>query len=514
MKKPALFAVIDVGASAIRMMIAEQPVHKTFHVIESLSQSIRLGVDTFLKGFISQESALATIKILKKFNRVLDDYQVTDCRVVATSAVIEANNRRYFIEYIHRHTGLKIETIESQDECKMIFLSVLNELAQAKNELASNALLVDLGTGNARAVFLQDRKIVWLQSLKLGSLRLREMLRDLDVPTYEYYKVLQAFVQADIGALEKFTPQSQVHQLITTGSTIGDILNYLTPQIKNPTFLKVAGDWFESILEKYKNVSIGQFIGQFNIPPEKADVLLPAVIVYWNFAKIFKPESILITQSSLAEGVIIDKFQPLPNFETHILASARYVNAKFQGNEQHAAQVMRLATQIFEQTHSFHYLPDDYLLILKVAALLHDIGYFVNDRQHHLHSQYLITSTLLTGLTEHQRVLVALVARNHRGFDLKVAPEGPDAITPREQLNITKLIAILRIANALDQSHTDSVTEVQVKFKPEKQQLVFKISTHASVPLETWAFQHNQQLFAELFYVQCSLVVKRILGSI
>jgi exopolyphosphatase/guanosine-5'-triphosphate,3'-diphosphate pyrophosphatase len=173
---------------------------------------------------------------------------------------------------------------------------------------------------------------------------------------------------------------------------------------------------------------------------------------------------------------------------------------------------MELAIQIFEQTRTFHHLSDDYLLILKVAALLHDIGYFVNDRQHHLHSQYLITTTLLTGLTEHQRVLIALVARNHRCFDLKLEPEGPSAITPREQLNITKLIAILRIANALDQSHTDSVAEVKVKFKPEKQQLVFKISPRTSVPLEAWAFQHNQQLFSELFYVNCSLVVKRNLG--
>ena len=67
-------------------------------------------------------------KSSKKFKQVLDDYQVTNYRVVATSAVSEARNREFFRDYIQRETGFKIDIIEGQESCKMIFLAVLKEL--------------------------------------------------------------------------------------------------------------------------------------------------------------------------------------------------------------------------------------------------------------------------------------------------------------------------------------------------------------------------------------------------
>lgn len=506
MKKPELFAVIDIGASAIRMVIAEQKEKKPYSIIESLSQSIRLGVDTFLNDVISQESAIATAKTLKKFKRVLQDYQVTNYRIVASSAVQEAKNQRYFLDYVFRHTGFKIEIIETQETCKMIFLTVLDELSKQEQSLAANSLLVDLGTGNARMAFIQNGKMIWIQSLKLGSLRLREILHDIDVQSYEFHKVLHAFIKADLDLMRKLQPLPQIDQLIATGSVIGDIIYYLTSNSQEQTSLTVESDWFLKIFNKYKNVTIEQFIEEHKIPIDKADVLLPAIIVYWYYASIFKPEKIFITDTNLTDGVILDRFHPIENFDDHILASARYLVAKYACDEDHAQKVMELSEEIFLQTKHLHKLNLNYLILLKIAALLHDIGHFVNDREHHKHTQYLIKAAPLTGVTQKQRAIIALVARNHRHYDVKLN----ENLTEAEKTNVTKMIAILRIANALDQSHSCKVTKVKVKFRKDKNQVVFKITTQTNVPLQKWAFKHSIELFSKLFYVDCLLTESRI----
>ncbi len=512
MRKHNHFAAIDLGTSAIRMVIAERDEKKGFRIIESLSQSIRLGVDTFLTDSISQESALATVKILKKFKRILRDYQITEARIVATSAVSEAQNRTYFQDYILRQTGFKIEIIESQENCKLIFLSVLNELEKAQEKLAPNTLLVDLGTGNARCIFVKDGKIIWIQTLKLGSLRLREIFHNIDVQSFEFYKVLQAFIHADIAFLKKLMPMESITHFVVTGSIIGDLIQYLAPKLADQTSVKVTSDWFVQLYEKYKNATIEQFIEQFNIPTEVADILLPAIIVYWDFATTFKAECIIVPNSSMAEGVLIDYYKPLPDFDEHILASARTLASQFKADEKHAEKVLELSEQIFKQTHSLHKLSKESLRHLQVAALVHDVGHYIADQNHHIHSQYLVTMSPITGLTERERILIALIARNHRHLEVVLELIKKFSLTRKEQLSVLKLISILRIANALDKSHAGSVKSIDIRIKPEKNQVVFKIKTKTSVPLERWAFASCKGLFSELFYSETLLMVERDLG--
>lgn len=512
MKKHNHFAAIDIGTSAIRMVIAERDEKKGFRIIESLTQSIRLGVDTFLTNDISQESALATVKIFKKFKRILRDYQISEARIVATSAVSEAQNRAYFQDYVFRQTGFKIEIIESQENCELIFLSVLNELQKAQEKLAPNALIVDLGTGNARCLFIKDSKIIWIQTLKLGSLRLREILHDIDVQSFEFYKVLQAFIHADIAFLKKLMPMDSISQFVVTGSIIGDLIQYLVPQFADQTSIKVSPNWFVQLYEKYKNATIEQFIEQFNIPTEVADILLPAIIVYWDFATTFKSECIIVPNSSLAEGVLIDYYNPLPDFDEHILASARTFAGQFKADEKHSEKVLELSEQIFKQTQSLHKLSKEAFRYLRIAALVHDVGHYIADQNHHIHSQYLVTMSPITGITERERMLIALIARNHRHLEIVLEPIKKFSLTRKEQMLIQKLASILRIANALDKSHAGSVKSIEIKIKPEKNQVIFKIKTKTSAPLERWAFNKCKALFAELFYVEAVLMAERDLG--
>lgn len=509
MKKKNLFGVIDVGASAIRLVIAEKCEANSYRLLESLSQSNRLGTDTFLGGTISADSALATVKILKNYKRILKDYNVIQFRLVATSAVREAKNRDFFIDYIYQNTGLQIQTIESEEECKFIFLSSQNKMREAKIDMVAPSLLLDLGTGTARIISIKNQKMLSTQSLKLGSLRLREILQDIDVQSFEFHKVLHAFIKADIDLLRKFSPFPKITRLIIAGGMMDDILRVLKPDLIRNTVTSVETSWFFQILDEFKSVSQERFVEKFNVSHDKADVLVPTIIVYRYFIEIFNPDEVVIPNSSLAEGVILNEFSPIDYIDAHILASAIEFGKKFGCEESHAQQVMQLCESIFKQTKALHGLDERYLLILKLAALLHDIGHYVNDQAHHKHSQYLIAASSIIGLTKHQLAQVAIVARNHRRYAIHFSPSQLPEFTSEEKIQLSKLIAIIRIANALDRTHSNSVSALKIKIRKEKRLVTFKAQINRNIPLERWAFKYNKKLFSKLFYTECLLQAER-----
>ena len=164
--------------------------------------------------------------------------------------------------------------------------------------------------------------------------------------------------------------------------------------------------------------------------------------------------------------------------------------------------------QIFQKTKSLHKLKKSDLLILQVAALLHDIGRFVNGREHHKHSEYLIANASLPGLTAQQLNMAAVVARNHRRFGVKYGETLKANFTNRDRLKIKKLSAILRLANALDLGHDANRTSIRIKYQSGKNRILFEIYDQRELILEEWGFNQAKVLFESLFSVFCQWIVK------
>jgi len=149
--------------------------------------------------------------------------------------------------------------------------------------------------------------------------------------------------------------------------------------------------------------------------------------------------------------------------------------------------------QIFDQTASFHELDSEARLVLEVAALLHDIGHYVNVSNHHKHTFYLIQSSPLVGLTQLQMDLVANVARYHRKSAPKIQHEPFEAMAPKHRLMISKLAAILRLADALDHEHASTVDAVEVDYK--RPRFLFRLKGKGDMLLEKWALVNKRDLF-------------------
>ena len=183
-----------------------------------------------------------------------------------------------------------------------------------------------------------------------------------------------------------------------------------------------------------------------------------------------------------------------------VVAGAVGLGRRFRFEEAHGLQVARLCERLFDA------LDDDYGLssrdreILTAAAILHDIGQRIAYKGHHKHSYYLISQSELPGLDLDEVELVANVARYHRRADPSTKHPPFDALDEDDRERVTRLTAILRVADALDREHVQNVTDVAVEIDDDHLEIV--LEGDGDFELERWALERKKGLFEKTFGLQ------------
>ena len=224
-------------------------------------------------------------------------------------------------------------------------------------------------------------------------------------------------------------------------------------------------------LEDFTNKILGQsedqLVRKYRLSYPEAETLGPALLAYVLLAKELQLPSVLVTNVNLRDGLLTGNGQRArpgrKEFSKQIIRSAIDLGRKFEFDEQHAVHVAQLCSTLFQQLRDEHQLSPRYEVILYVAACLHEIGLFVSNRSYHKHSLYLIRNSELFGLGKKDLLLAALVARYHRRASPQPTHEGYATLDRDERVAVAKMAAILRVADALDESRSQRIHEVQVR---------------------------------------------------
>jgi exopolyphosphatase/guanosine-5'-triphosphate,3'-diphosphate pyrophosphatase len=168
--------------------------------------------------------------------------------------------------------------------------------------------------------------------------------------------------------------------------------------------------------------------------------------------------------------------------------------------EEHCRQDARLAVRLFDLTAELHNLEEEYRDLLHYAGILHDIGYVEGYWGHHKTAYRLIMDARLPGLSEREKLIVANVARYHRGARPKLKHKGFAALLPEDREAVRMLGAMLRLADGLDRSHTDAVRDLDVWFDGER--MVILVQCPLGCGSEIWAGEKKGRFLGDVFGVQ------------
>ena len=166
-----LFASIDIGSNAVRLLFAnvfENRKRATADKASLIRIPIRLGMDVFELGKISDEKADNLIRTLQAFKLLIDVYKPLAYKACATAAMREASNSAEVLDRIQKETGMLVRVIDGQEEANVI--SALNGIAINKH--MGTTMHVDVGGGSTEISVMVGDRFINSASFQIGTLRL------------------------------------------------------------------------------------------------------------------------------------------------------------------------------------------------------------------------------------------------------------------------------------------------------------------------------------------------------
>jgi exopolyphosphatase/guanosine-5'-triphosphate,3'-diphosphate pyrophosphatase len=464
---PELVAVLDMGASAIRLVVAEIGQDRSIRLIEEGSRGVLLGRDTFSSRAIRSPTIDAAVSALENFRRIIDGYGVRRVRAVATSAVREARNVDLFLDRIQRRTGIAFEIINEAEESRLLYLATRRALARRAPLRGAWTLLTEVGGGSTSLTLLRrgqpDRSGVYA----LGAVRLRQQLGLRRLSHDVQLALLKRFIANVIAETRLEIPLRNVTYMVAIGGDVRFAAAQLLEGATDDGVREIARDTFFAFCDEIERLDEEQLVDRFRLPAVEAETLVPSLLVYRALLSETAARRLVVSDASLRTGVLLDLAEPrgalsTEEFERQVLASAEAVGHRYRFDRAHGRHVAMLATRVFDEFRDDHGLSGKERLLLQVAALLHDIGLYVSLRGHHRHSQYLLSVSQIFGLTDDETAIVSNIARYHRRGLPQRSHLPYVALDREDRLIVDKLAAILRLANALDAEHLQKVRDVRL----------------------------------------------------
>jgi exopolyphosphatase/guanosine-5'-triphosphate,3'-diphosphate pyrophosphatase len=493
--------VVDIGASAIRLLVAEAPPGQAVRVLEEASRGVLLGKDTFTHGRLGSATIEATLKALEGFRRVMDGYGVARYRAVATSAVREAQNRDAFIDRVRLRTGIDVEVIDGSEENRLTYMAVRAQLRDHPALVSGNTLLVEVGGGSADISFLRKGQPVQSGTYPLGSIRMRQMVASWHGAQEQLTRLVRRHTHNVVEDIRRELPLAEVEHFVALG---GDV-RFAAEQMQREPLLGLpvlAREPFVAFCDQAVAYDVEQLVEQYHLAQADAETLVPALLAYRELLLETPATEVIVPDASLRKGLLLDLAQSesgqgLEDFSRQVLASAASLGEKYRWDAAHSRHVAQLSVRLFDQLKAEHGLSDRERLLLEVAALLHDVGNYVNLRGHHKHTWYILSVSEIFGVAQDDMALVANVARYHRRA-LPQKSHLPYMVLDREsRVVVNKLSAILRLANALDADHLQKVKDVKVL--PEDDGWVLEVDGAGDLTMERLAALARADFLTEVF---------------
>lgn len=495
--------VIDIGASSVRLVIAQIRSVDDIQILDTLHQGVSLGRDTFASGTISRATTEDCVEAIRKFQKVFAEYQPAEpgrIRAVATSAVREAVNREPFLDRIFVATGIAVQVLEEADVIRLMYVAVLPFLRTNPELMKGDTIVVEVGAGSTELILLHDGAITFSGTFRIGALRMREMLEEREGPGERLKELLETNIQRPVMQLRKTVPVETEPRIVAIGGDARLAVGFLQKERDKAVLSRLRVPALASLAEELMSSSVDAVAKKFKVTFVEAQTLGPALQTYMHLAKAFRLKELLVPETSLRDGLIHEMASGHAwneEFRDQIIQSAIELGRKYQFDEAHGRHVATLAVTLFESLAAEHRLGPQHLLILRLAAILHEIGLFVSTRSHHKHSMYLILNSEIFGLDRRTIEIIALIARYHRRAGPRPDHEVYMTLDRESRVVVAKLAAILRVADTLDRSHSQRIAAPRCSIGDGR--FVIGIPGVRDIALEQLALNQKGQMFEAVY---------------
>lgn len=508
---PTLVAVIELGTTSIRMVIAQMQPPAEPEILESLQHAVSLGKDSFTTGSIGPETTEACVSAMRSFRKTIGEYGVPESGIaaIATSAVREAANSEAFLDRLYIATGIEVRAVHEAEVNRYTYVAVHSMLAREAVFRDSDALVVEVGGGSTDLLEFKYGQVAGSHGYSLGSLRLRRTLEEHQFPIRRSLQIVRNQIDRTVGQIAQATNHERPPAIMALGGDIRFACTQLVPDWNDRKLARLDVSTLAGLANDIIGTSVDDVVRQYHVSYPEAETLGPALLVYVRLARALKLRRLYVGRATLREGVLLELAAHgswTEDFRQQVVNSALETGAKYGFDRTHAEQVALICRQLFDALKEDHQLEPRYELFLVTAALLHEIGGFVSNRAHHKHTLYLILNSDIFGLGPHDLLLTALVARYHRRAMPKPSHEYYMTLTREDRVAVTKMAAILRVADCLCRS---SGPPRKLKIERLAGIILITVEGTRDLALQQYALQQKGDLFERTFGLKTVLQAAR-----
>ena len=347
-----MLAAIDVGSSEVAMKIYQFSKRTGIEEIEYVRSIVELGADTYNTGVIAYDTVRELCGVLGGFVQKLKEYRISNYVAYAGSAMREAVNRDLVLDQIRIQTGLEVQIIGNAQQRFLVLQSLAGTMVQFERLTQEGVAIVDLSSGSLQVSIYENGALQNSQNLKLGSLRVREILADMEQQTTSFVSVMEDYIGNTLRTFQRLAiKDKKVKHVIVLGEEIATLLNEVNASKNRESFNVSQFEKFYMKLMRSKDEDISK---KYNIPYETATVLKPSMIIFKNLVEMLGGEVVWASNVGLCDGILADYlrakhlFKNKHDFTEDIISMSRQVARHYESDMDHTNNVEALSLAIFD----------------------------------------------------------------------------------------------------------------------------------------------------------------------
>lgn len=459
-------AIIDLGSNSVRMNIYGINELGGYSVFEQAKEMVRLSEGLDQDNLLKSEPINRTLNALKYFKRLMDVNKVSHIFALSTAAVRMAENQKYFLETVKTEIGIEFSVLSGKEEAYYDYLGVVNTIA------FSDAVLVDIGGGSTEIVLVKNRELIESISLPFGSVILTEHFKK-QKNRKKQIENAENFILDQLKEVS-WLKEGEGLPIIGLGGIIRSLgkvhRNLNRYPIENLHNYGMSSEEVDAVIDLIKNTDPDEMYKIDGINKRRADLMTLGSTPLYMIMKYIRAPEMRISAYGLRDGYFleylnIDRHQSVM-FPDVLEASVHNMMNRFFVNQAHAHQVEKIAVKLFEGFSSLHHFDANDLKLLRISALLHDIGMHIEYYDHHLHGMYLLMNSKIDGLSNLEHLAVAFLVGNHRSSSIKDRFKIYEPFIDKDFFTkYTKLAVILQISEQLDRAEIGNIRALSIDIK-------------------------------------------------